>query len=174
MADTQHQEMQGTSPPEDLLDRLIRKAQEEVPSTPTDTPPSTPVSTDTKASTPVGNGVLGGLLSNPAMLSALPQLMSSLGPLLSSGGQKTQALPTGGGSTPKGTPTPPKTAIPIDRHTALLCAIKPYLGRERQQAAEQMINLCRVWSTLQGMGISLPMLLSAFGGGQGDTQNREV
>ena len=173
MADNQHQEVQSPAPPEDLLDRLIRKAQEEVPNTPTDTPTSPPVSTDAQASTPVGNGVLGGLLSNPAMLSALPKLMNSLGPLLGSGGQKTQDLPTGG-STSQGSHSASNTSIPVDRHTALLCAIKPYLGKERQQAAEQMINLCRVLSTLQGMGISLPMLMSAFGGGRDDSQHKEV
>lgn len=117
------------SPPgEDLLDRLIHMAEEES----SEPPPE-------QKSSPQGD-LLSGILSNPAIMQNLPQLMGGLGKILgnASGGQSSH----------------------IDRHTALLCAIKPYLSRDRQVAAEHMITFCRMWSTLEGMGISPSTLLS--------------
>ena len=136
------QETLGTAPPkEDLLDELIRKAVEDTPSpSPTTTP----------------RPDVGGLLANPALLQALPQLMSSLGPLLSSGKATTSAKKSS-----------------FDKHTALLCALKPYLGRERQQAIEQMMSVCRVMATLEGMGISLSDLWAGLTAGQGELPPRE-
>ena len=120
----------------------------------------------------MGGSLLGGLLSNPALLSALPQLMSSLGPLLGGGGQKSaQPSPASQpqeGDSPSAAPQP-KAGIPLDRHTALLCAIKPYLGKDRQAAAEYMIQMCRVLSTLQGMGISIPSLMASMPKHQGES-----
>ena len=137
------QEPLGTSPPkEDLLDRLIRMAVE-------DAPPPTPTTVTPRPD-------MGGLLENPALLQALPQLMSSLGPLLSSGKATTSAKKSS-----------------LDKHTALLCALKPYLGRERQQALEQMISVCRVMTTLEGMGISLPDLWAGLTAGRGELPQRE-
>ena len=125
-----------------LLDRLIAEAQE-------DTAPSSETATvDAAAPASADAAPLGALFSNPAMLTALPTLMKELGPVLSSLGGKSD---TGGGLASLkflqgGHP---------DRHTALLCAVKPYLGRERQEAAEQLIRLCRIWAALQGVGGSL-------------------
>ena len=50
----------------------------------------------------------------------------------------------------------------IDRHTALLCAVKPYLSPERQSAADTVIRLCRVWDALERSGISLSGLLGSI------------
>lgn len=131
-----------------LLEKLIREVQENATSD-TDTPPASPSQ---------AGGILGGLASNPALIQALPQLLSSLGRL--SGGASTHA---------EGNPHPrSNSSASMDRHTALLCALKPYLGKERRQAADYMINFCKVWSTLQSMGISLPMLLSSFTGERGE------
>lgn len=89
------------------------------------------------------SGVLGGLLSNPAILSKIPQLMSSLGPLMGGlGGGHGKGKP--GGSSAHG-------KMHLDRHTALLCAVKPYLCAERQQMAEYLIGLCRMGDVLQKM-----------------------
>ena len=176
----------------EILERLLDEAEGEGSSAPPPPPSGSavpPASADAGAtvtgdtavpvSAPASEGgisPLAGLLSNPAILQALPQLMSSLGPLLNGVGQKTQALPASKESIPASGSPAPKTVIPVDRHTALLCAIKPYLGRERQQAAEHLISLCRVFSTLQSMGVSLPMLMSAFtgGNGQGTHEDKEV
>ena len=128
-----------------LLDRLIAEAQREE-SSPTTEAPSAPTSASAPASAEASP--IGALFSNPALMTALPTLMKELGPVLSGLGGKGE----GGGGLASlkllqgGHP---------DRHTALLCAIKPYLGRERQEAAEQMIRLCRIWTALQGVGGSL-------------------
>jgi hypothetical protein len=52
----------------------------------------------------------------------------------------------------------------VDRHTALLCAIKPYLSPARRDAAETVIRLCRIWDALERSGISLTGLLGSLGG----------
>ncbi len=99
---------------------------------------------------PEGNplgALLGGLASNPALLTAIPTLMENLGPLLGGGGiGKSGGGAKGGGS---------KSIAPsLDRHTALLCAVKPYLGSGRQEAAEKIIRLCRAWDALQKSGMT--------------------
>ena len=126
-----------------LLDRLIAEAQAEDA-----TPSSDSATVEAVASVSPDASPLGALFSNPAIMSAIPTLMKELGPVLSGFGGKGE----GGGGVPTlkilqgGHP---------DRHTALLCAVKPYLGRERQEAAEQLIRLCRIWTALQGVGGSL-------------------
>lgn len=173
---------------EDVLERLIREAEEAKPApTSADVPPAVMTAgsgeplTEGKGTSPLG-GLLGGLLSNPALLSALPQLIKGLGGLSTSSAvaasapaspaakvsdtdQKPEAAPT------QTLPVSVSRAGSAQHHTALLCALKPYLGSDRRQAVEYMINLCRVWDTLQGMGISLPMLLSAT---TAPTEEKEV
>ena len=101
-------------------------------------------------SPPMGTSPLARLLGNPALLSALPTLLENIGPLMG-------ALSGGVGSAH--TATRPHT---IDRHTALLCAVKPYLSPERQSAADTVIRLCRVWDALERSGISLSGLLGSI------------
>ncbi len=105
--------------------------------------PPAPASRPT-ATTPEPVGILNGLLGNPAILTALPTLLENLGPLLG-GGQ-----PSGG---PSSATKPPSR--PPDRHTALLCAVKPYLGPERRAAAETVLRLCRIWDALSASGLNL-------------------
>ena len=64
--------------------------------------------------------------------------------------------------------------LPPDRHTALLCALKPYLGSERRQAVEYLISVCRVWGTLQSVGLTLPALLSPEQGKGTPSGDKEV
>lgn len=134
-------------------------------SAPPPDPPSAMASTPTATSAPTASSaseasapptsatapVLGSLLSNPALLSALPVLLENLSPLMAGLGK-----PTGGA------PPSSKSHSP-DRHTALLCAIKPYLSAGRQEAAETLIRLCRIWDALERSGISLSGLLSSAG-----------
>ena len=107
------------------------------------------------------------LLSNPALLTALPGLLENLTPLL--GGIFRENPPSAGNSGEKRSPT---ATVPhrLDRHTALLCALKPYLSPSRREAAETVIRLCRVWDALERSGISLTGLLRRMdpGGGEGD------
>ncbi len=154
----------------DLLERLLDEAEQGSEAThapPSEVPPppaapavtvsAPPTQAPTPPSRPTGGSLLGGLplgglLANPALLAALPTLAENLGPLLGS-------LSGGTGSAP--TATRPHT---VDRHTALLCAVKPYLSPQRQSAAETVIRLCRVWDALDRSGISLSGLLGGTGG----------
>lgn len=164
-------------PPGGLLERLLDEAEAVPPSSPSVAAPSlaevtAPIGEAVSAEapfadpssaggTPVGGAPLGGgggippgaLLGNPAVLSALPALMENLSPLLS-------GLGKGGGSAPSAV-RPRGT----DRHTALLCALKPYLSPHRRETAETVIRLCKVWDALERSGIDLTGLLGALGGG---------
>ncbi len=133
---------------EDMLERLIREAEAEGAPLPIAADASLSPSTEepTVPTAAPATAPLAGLLSNPAVLSALPTLL--------------------GGLNGKGANTKKKP----DRHTALLCAIKPYLGQERRQTADQLISLCRLWNTLEGAGLTrmLPALLGGASGGTAD------
>lgn len=83
----------------------------------------------------------------PTILSAFPQ----------GGG------PQGGG--PQGGGTSGAKGHPPDRHTALLCAVKPYLGERRQATADTVIRLCRLWDALSRAGLSTAVLNGLLGGG---------
>jgi hypothetical protein len=53
--------------------------------------------------------------------------------------------------------------------------VKPYLSPGRQEAAETVIRLCRVWDALERSGISLSGILSGLGGSvQGGKSDGEV
>ncbi len=118
----------------DLLTRLLDEA-EASPSPEVSPPPAavTPASADAAP-------LLGGLLSNPALLSALPTLLETLSP--------------GGASARK---------APPDRHTALLCAIKPYLGDARRETVDTLLRLARIWDALGRSGITLSGLSGLLG-----------
>ncbi len=172
----------GAAPREDmhtLLDRLLTEAEAESPSPAPSGPEQqgesqgNPPPDPRKAVPPASLGagqLLGGLLANPSLLSALPGLMEAFSGLAGGGGATAAvsasppaAVPTVGNPVvaPK-LPTAPAHHS-IDRHTALLCAVKPYLGAERQATAETILRLCKIWDTLQRAGISLPTLLSSLG-----------
>lgn len=151
----------------DTLERILREVEtlreaEDAPRSPPpaegegstfdDAPPSAagargfPSGSTPPEGNPLG-ALLGGLASNPALLTAIPTLMENLGPLLGGGGIGKNGGRGKGGSSKLSSHSP-------DRHTALLCAVKPYLGRERQEAAEKIIRLCRAWDALQKSGMT--------------------
>lgn len=184
-----------TERPADRLSRLIDEVEAETaPTSPAEPigPPPGPIGDSPSGAPHVPPGglapLLGGLAGNPAIMAALPSLLENLGPLLGSmGGARPGS--TGEGSTPGaaaaesapasfggGGETPPLPAAAIvsrhtvDRHTALLCAVKPYLSDERQAAAETVIRLCRVWDALEKSGVSLSGILNSLGGNSGTNQ----
>lgn len=149
----------ATTPPSDLLERLLDEVESAPPSA-EDAPPS-PSAPPLTTSPPSGGSPLGMLFQNPALLSALPSLMENLSPLL--GG-----LGGGVGSAPH--VTRPHS---IDRHTALLCALKPYLSAHRRDTAETVIRLCKVWDALEKSGISLSGILGSIGGDAAQEEGRD-
>ncbi len=74
------------------------------------------------------NAMLGSLLSNPALLSALPSLLSTLG-------ASPHAPSSPGGRRP-------------DHRTALLLALKPYLSDGRRQMIDYIVNISRLGDQL--------------------------
>ena len=148
-----------TSPalPQDLLERLLDEA--EAAEAPLIPPPPAGQSSGETPPSPATNP-LGLLLQNPALLSALPSLMENLSPLLSS-------LGGGAGTSPNAT-----RPHSIDRHTALLCALKPYLSPHRRETAETVLRLCKVWDALERSGISLAGLLGSVGSGSTPSEGR--
>ena len=113
-----------------------------------------------------GASATGAEASRPAPAPPSADLLSLLPTLLS-------ALPQGGG-------TSAGAKHPTDRHTALLCAVKPYLGERRQATAETVIRLCRLWDALSRAGLSTAVLNGLLGGSapsgkeSGSGERREV
>lgn len=150
---------------ERLLDEAENAARPTADSPPTsDSPPIPPPATGdtpTDIPPPPAGHPLGLLLQNPALLSALPSLMENLSPLLGS-------LGSGAASAPNAT-----RPHSIDRHTALLCALKPYLSPHRRETAETVLRLCKVWDALERSGISLTGLLGSVGSGTTPSEGRD-
>lgn len=155
-----------------LLDRLLTEA-EAAPPASAPLSPSPPPTGDTASGDTASGGTasgggdespaphpLGLLAQNPALLSAIPTLMENLSPLLA-------GLKTGVGSAPN--TTRPHS---IDRHTALLCALKPYLSPHRRDTAETVLRLCRIWDALERSGISLTGLPGSTGNATPRTEGR--
>ena len=152
-----------------LLDRLLTEAEAEA-APPASAPlsPSPPPTGDTASGDTASGSTdespaphpLGLLAQNPALLSAIPTLMENLSPLLA-------GLKTGVGSAPNAT-----RPHSIDRHTALLCALKPYLSPHRRDTAETVLRLCRIWDALERSGISLTGLLGSTGNATPRTEGR--
>lgn len=150
-----------------LLDRLLTEAEAAPPASaplsPSPPPTGDTASGDTASGDPNESPAphpLGLLAQNPALLSAIPTLMENLSPLLS-------GLKTGVGSAPNAT-----RPHSIDRHTALLCALKPYLSPHRRDTADTVLRLCRIWDALERSGISLTGLLGSTGNATPRTEGR--
>ncbi len=104
-----------------------------------------------------GGDLFSSLLSNPELLSKLPTIISTVKPILEMLGSG------GGGAIPASAPQSPVTALsaqstasPLqkgnpsaDSRAALLCAMKPYLSRDRQNAIDYIVKLSRLGDILK-------------------------
>jgi hypothetical protein len=108
----------------DTLDRLISEAEDSQATAPSAPTPS--------SAAPDTSNLLGSLLSNPEILSKLPVIMNAANGFLNGG------KPHSGGHG-------------SSHHTALLCALKPYLNSDRQRAAEYIINFLRISDALRSI-----------------------
>jgi hypothetical protein len=96
--------------------------------------------------------ILSTLLSNPEMIAKLPSLISSVKPMLDmlSLGSPPIAAPVGAQTdSDKETGVTAKKSPSDDRRAALLCAMKPYLSHDRQQAIDYILKLSRLGSLLK-------------------------
>lgn len=116
-------------------------------------PQSTPNESKAAPSDNKGTGdIFSALLSNPELLSKLPQLISVIGPLMSSFSQAhstadESSVPTG--KSVGDIPAVSKHPYNSDSRAALLCAMKPYLCRDRQNAIDYIIKLSRLGEILK-------------------------
>lgn len=98
--------------------------------------------------------IFSSLLSNPEILSKLPQLMSVISPLIGSlSAQSKQSDYTQAQTqsiiSPPVTHTQSKPQA--DNRAALLCAMKPYMGKERQDAIDYIIKLSKLGDILKSL-----------------------
>ena len=142
MADT----LTTSSPPPSASGLLERLLDEVEATTDGGSPP------ERQSVEPPKKSPLGLLLGDPTILSALPSLLGRL------------SSPASGEVKPAEGSFRATHPHAVDRHTALLCALKPYLSPHRRETAETVIRLCRVWDALEKSGISLSGLLGTAGG----------
>ena len=118
------------------LGRIVSSAIEhsETPSSPNNAPPPTPEQTAVATSATDG---LSSLLSNPALLERLPQILSTVGPLLSGMGDLRVS------ASPKKEPE----ALPVCRDNLLL-ALKPFLSPERRRAVDSILSISKLGAIL--------------------------
>ncbi len=97
--------------------------------------------------------IVSSLLSNPELISKLPELISVISPLMS--GLSSQST-SGGATDTLRAAISPVSAVSnnnVNREqqnrAALLCALKPYLKKERQDAIDYMIKLSRLGDILK-------------------------
>lgn len=100
-----------------------------------------------------GGDLLSSLLSNPEIISKLPQIISMMKPLMENMPSVPTSLNT---QAPKANDTLPTSVIGhskggCDNRSALLYALKPYLKRERQEAIDYMVKLSRLGDILKNL-----------------------
>lgn len=96
--------------------------------------------------------ILSSLLSNKELISKLPQIISVAKPIIELMGSQSASKKPAEESQTKALPAYPAAAArsksEADR-SALLCAMKPYLSRDRQQAIDYIIKLSRLGDILK-------------------------
>ena len=140
--------------PPDLFS-LLGKIMQSAGSSPNDN--ATPARATSTASTGTeqqhsGGDILSSLLSNPEIISKLPQVLSMLKPLMEGGAVPTSShveTQASGNATPAALIKPHKKEC--DNRAALLYALKPYLKRERQEAIDYMVKLSKLGDILKSL-----------------------
>ena len=109
----------------------------------------------------LGGDLLSSLLSNPELIAKIPTIISSVKPLLDMlGSQMGQSSPpptVQAASVKLPEAASASASVPTiargkdsDR-AALLCAMKPYLSRDRQNAIDHIIKLSRLGDVLKSL-----------------------
>lgn len=100
------------------------------------------------------NDLFSSLLQNPEIVSKIPQLISAIGPMLSgtTAQDKQSSEQTVDTSAQISTSEIKEKRFADDRsnsRAALLCAMKPYLSRDRRDAIDYIIKLSRLGEILK-------------------------
>ena len=109
----------------------------------------------TEAKTNDGGDLLSSLLSSPQLLTALPTVITTIKPLLEGIANPSSTVR----DPPEATASEPVSAQgegkgnggSRDRHSALLCAMKPYLGQSRQSAVDYILKLSLLGDVLKNL-----------------------
>lgn len=153
MPDTQ--DTSQSTPLLSIINQVLGSSQ--VASTPQDSPDE-PAAKQVPSSS--GGDVLSSLLSNPELLSKLPQIIAMARPLLDmlSKGSSPQIQASIQGD-PANTDKSSTETVAAgkfgsggdrqDSRISLLCAMKPYLKRERCEAIDKMLGLVRLGDILK-------------------------
>lgn len=155
---SQNENIASEAAQDEILASVLQKL-----SAPSPTPPA--------SSTPAASGggdLLASLLSNPELIAKLPAILSSVKPIIDM--LKTSGLMTAPVSAPvsaaptnqdsvtasgEGDQTDAAPAALIrhspgaDSRTALLCAMKPYLSHDRQNAIDYIVKIGRLGDILK-------------------------
>lgn len=145
---TQNENLASESAQDEILASILQKIS---------SPPTSP----TPQSSPTvgaGGDILSSLLSNPELIAKLPTILSSIKPIIDI--LKTSGIATAPSAIPtSATPTEPaekethaasvKHSPGADSRTALLCAMKPYLSRDRQNAIDYIVKIGRLGDILK-------------------------
>lgn len=107
-----------------------------------------------RASNTPQSDLISSLLSSPELLAALPKLISTAKPIIDLLGGLNRSEPqavgaSAGNRSEVGESRPEKSLQSHDRRSALLCAMKPYLSHDRQQAIDYIIKLGRLGDILK-------------------------
>lgn len=96
--------------------------------------------------------ILSAFLSNPELISKLPSIIATVKPIVEMLGKSASSSGASPSSESQQSISASVTAQKNragDSRTALLCALKPYLGAERQNAIDYVIKLGRLSEVLK-------------------------
>lgn len=145
---------------DEMLATILQKLSSKTnTASPSNSPPGGESAASSAAQNPMGD-VLSSLLSNPELLAKLPSLLSSMKPILdmlggvgAAGTAQTSATaspPVGAQSEPA-SEQDKSSDKKSDSRTALLCAMKPYLSPDRQNAIDYIVKLGRLGDILKSL-----------------------
>ena len=145
----------GNAAPSDSLGELLSKilgSQIQGGSPPSDSEQSTQATLKNDISVPSGD-ILSSLLSNSDLILKLPSIISAAKPIIElfsqqqrSGGEQAPHDSIEVSNSRSVSTNQPNIS---DRRSALLCAMKPYLNKERQQIVDYIVRLSRLGDILK-------------------------
>ena len=111
--------------------------------------PSTPSKEEatptTATASPLGSDGLSSLLSNPAMLEKLPQIIAMLKPMLDAQASVPTSVPT------QSTAVAASQTHHFTDRDNLLLALKPFLSSERRDAVDSILRIAKLGELFKNM-----------------------